>query len=224
MTYSFEDSKRIKALRRELVAAIPRFPNNKASKDALEKKHITNLLITYIAWRLRHVGMRPRKVVRGLLDADPRAAALQANIDHFLKAVERGDDLTPYLSLEPRTKGYSPDAEGKSPGANSWLDKDMLLNVMGLHHFHLGTTMETAGHALRTNELIFASVTCDEFEILGLFDHAAFENLTDGSMTPERKRIWAAYLARAQAQTLPGQLSIGGFAASEYPCRVIRSP
>lgn len=28
MTYSLDDSKRIKALRRDLIAAVPRFPNN----------------------------------------------------------------------------------------------------------------------------------------------------------------------------------------------------
>ena len=66
----------------------------------------------------------------------------------------------------------------KTPKPDSWADKDFLLNVMGLHHFHLGLTKETAGHMTRTNQVLFASVTREELEILGLFDHAAFEQWT----------------------------------------------
>jgi hypothetical protein len=80
---------------------------------------------------------------------------------------------------------------------------------MGLHHFHLGLTMEVAGHIKRTNEVLFASVTRDELEIIGLFNHAAFEHEDDGTMTPERVKLWQAYRAREAAGTLPGQLMVG---------------
>ncbi len=210
MPNSLENSKRIKALRRELIALVPRFPNDKASLQAMEAKHLTDLLITWIGWRLRHVGTRPRKVA-GLsrLAGEPRAAALKPNIDAFLKVVEDGGDLIPYLS-EGRKKGYTPAAEAKGAGRDSWADKDFLLNIMGLHHFHLGLTKEAAGHAVRTNELIFASVTRDTFELVGLVDHAAFEHEDDGTMTPERQRLWSLFEARQMAGLLPGQLSIGG--------------
>jgi hypothetical protein len=208
---SAKDSKRIKAFRSELIAAVPRFPNDKASLQAMESMTLTDLLIIYIGWRLRHVGVRPRKVTgRSSLTGDPRAAALKPNIDAFIAAVEAGTDLTPYLSLLPRTRGYTPAAATK--GAVTWADKDFLLNVMGLHHFHLGLTMEAAGHAARTDELLFASVTRDEFEILGLFDHDAFEHEDNGTMTPERVKIWTAYEARETTGTLPGGFSIGGYA------------
>ncbi|TCQ02678.1 hypothetical protein C8J34_11642 [Rhizobium sp. PP-F2F-G36] len=229
MTYSFDDSKRIRALRRDLIAAVPRFPNNKDSLLAVEAKSLTNLLIIFIAWRLRHIGTRPRTVTgRDNLANDSRATTLAPNIDAFLKVVKDGGDLTPYLSIEPRTKGYTPAAEGQPPDKNSWGDKDLLLNVMGLHHFHLGLTMEAAGHAVRTNELLFASVTRDTFDIIGLFDHAAFEHENDGSMTPERKKLWSAYGKREASGALPGQLSIGGFSGlgvtlSSHPVAVVRA-
>lgn len=205
MNINIEDSKRVKALRRELIAAIPRFPNDRASLEAMKSKTLTNLLIAYIGWRLRYVATRPRKVTaRSALAGDPHAIALQSNIDAFVKVVEAGDDLTPYLSLKPHSRGYT-------PAANTWDDKDFLLNVMGLHHFHLGLTMETAGHMARTDEVLFASVTRDTFEILGLFDHAAFEHEDDGTMTAERVKLWTAYQAREAAGALPGQLMIGGY-------------
>ena len=191
-------------------------------------KSLTDLLITNIALRLRHVGIYPRKVNwRSNLAADPRAAVLAPNIDAFLSAVETGSDLTPYMSLEPRSRGYTPAAEANGPGTDTWADKDFLLNVMGLHHFHLGLTMEAAGHAARTNELLFASVTRDTFDIIGLFDHAAFEH-ANGAMTPERQKLWTAYEAREAASNLPGQLSTGGFGGlgitmSSHPIAVVRT-
>jgi hypothetical protein len=99
---------------------------------------------------------------------------------------------------------------------------------MGLHHFHLGLTMEAAGHAARTNDVLFASVTREEFEILGLFDHMAFEHENDGTMTPERVKLWQTYQKREATHTLPGQLMVGGFAnfgitLSSQPVAVVRA-
>jgi hypothetical protein len=194
----------------------------------MESKPLIDLLITYIGWRLRCVAQRPRKVAgRSNLAGDPRAVALKPNIDAFIEAVEGGNDLTPYLSLE-HSRGYTPAADPAAGGTKTWADKDFLLNVMGLHHFHLGLTTEAAGHAARTNEVLFASVTRDAFEILGLFDHAAFEHEDDGTMTPERVKLWRAYQVREAAGALPGQLMIGGYgnfgiAASSQPLAVTRA-
>jgi hypothetical protein len=209
MTSTVEDSKRIKAFRRELIAKVPRFPNDKASLHAIVSKTLTDLLITYIGWRLRYVAPRRRKV-RGRLNltGDPRAVALKPNIDAFIGAVEAGDDLRSYLSRDPHRRGYSPAADPKTSGADTWADKDFLLNVMGLHHFHLD-----APDVPRTiDEVLFASVMRNEFEILGLFNHAAFNRADHGTMTPERVKLWRAYQARQAAGVLPGQLMIGGHA------------
>jgi hypothetical protein len=62
VTVSFENSKRIKAFRGDLIAAVPRFPNDKPSLLVIGAKSQTDLLITYIAWRLRHVRVRSSKV------------------------------------------------------------------------------------------------------------------------------------------------------------------
>lgn len=226
---TIENSKRIKAFRRDLISALPRFPNNKASLQTLESKDLTDLLIAYIGWRLRYVGQRPRKVTgQENLANDPRAAALRANIDAFIQEVEAGGDLTPYLSIEPHTRGYSPAADPGNPSADAWADKDFLLNVMGLHHFHLGLTKEEKGHMKRTNEVIFASVTRDDFEIIGLFDHAAFEYDDNSAMTPERNKLWKVFTTRQEAAALPGQLMTGGYGGygitmASSPVAVVRA-
>ena len=214
MTSPIENTKRVRALRSNLIKRIPRSPNNKASLDAIKSEKLTELLRIYINWCLRHVACRPRKVT-GLskLDGDIRAVRLKPNIEAFVRAVETGDDLTAYLSLKIHKQGYSPASPEKesSTKAGTWRDKDFFLNVMGLHHFHLGLTQEAAGHMARTNQLIFASVTRDTFEILGLFDHAAFEKEDNDEMTSERERLWLTYIKRQEAGALPGQLMVGGF-------------
>jgi hypothetical protein len=228
MISPFESRPRIKAFRESLIKSIPCFPNDKATRAALAGKHLTDLLITFIAWRLRHVRQARRTVTgRERLASDPRSAGLTPNLDAFVTTVEGGKDLTPYLSLGAVKEGYTPGAEHSGP-EKSWADKDFLLNVMGLHHFHLGMTREAKGHAVRTNEVLFASVTRDTFEIIGLFDHDAFERKDDGTMTSERKRLWSTYDARQAANTLPGQLSVGGFQSlgitmSSHPVAIVRA-
>ena len=53
---------RIRKFRLELVKEIPRFPNNLASLKHMQQKHLTNVLIDYINWRSRYIGVRPRTV------------------------------------------------------------------------------------------------------------------------------------------------------------------
>ena len=108
MTSLIENTKRVKAFQHNLIKCIPRSPNNRASLCAIESKTLTGLLIIYINWRLRYVACRPRKVT-GLstLDSDLRAVGLESNIKEFVKAVEAGRDLTPYLSWIYK-RGYSP--------------------------------------------------------------------------------------------------------------------
>jgi len=162
------------------------------------------------------VGQRPRTVIgRNRLNIDNRSISLKPNLDTFFKGVEQGADLTPYLSLKAISQGYSPDAYINGPNVDKWSDKDFILNVMGLHHFHLGLNKESRGHMNRTNEVLFAYVTRDEFEVLGLFNHEVFEHKDDNIMTAERERLWGIYTER-NFQNIPpaqsGQSFIGGLA------------
>jgi len=205
------ESPRIKKFKKDLVSSIPRFPNNKETLQALEQMRLVDLLITYLGWRVRLVGQRPRRVTRAqALRHDPRAQALAPNIEVFLSSVTAGDDLTPYLSLSAGSEGFTiPD---KNHPKGLWADKDFLLNAMGFHHFHLGLTLEPGGHCKRTNEVLFALVGRDEFEVIGLFTHDAFERDDQGKMTSERQRLWSTFERRLAEGVLPGQMYIGGMA------------
>ena len=206
-----DNSKRVRAFRASLIKQIPRIPNNKSSLRILESKAHTDLLIIYMCWRLRHVAIRPRTVIDlSVLDCDSRATALTPNIEAFTRDVEMGSDLTPYLSLKANRDGYVVAYDPGLTNTSSWEDKDFLLNVMGLHHFHLGLKKEKRGHVARTNEVLFAYVSRDSFQVLGLFDHSVFDWTVEDELTPERARLWSVFNEFQATQAATGEIMIGG--------------
>ena len=160
---------------------------------------------------MRHVATRPRTVVDlSVLEGDSRAGALAPNIKALLANVEAGSDLGPYLSLKAHLHGYVMAHDPSMTNTSSWEDKDFLLNVMGLHHFHLGLRKERDGYVVRTKEVLFAYVTRDSFQVLGLFDHTVFDWTVDDRMTPERAKLWSIYNRLQAAQAAPGEIMVGG--------------
>ena len=198
---------RIKKLRRELIKVIPRVPNNRASLLHMQQKHLIDLLIDYVNWRSRYVSQRPRTMaIEPAAQADARWSAHADAVGAFLDKVRRGDDLTPHLSIEPHARGYAPAA--RAPGAtpaDRWSDKDFLLNVMGYHHFYLGTALAKRGHAERTDDLIFAEVGRDTFKVIAIFDHDVFD-----PNTAERKRLWTVHDQVAFRDIAPGSAVVSG--------------
>ena len=194
------EPKRIKAFQFSLAKEIPKFPNNCASLKALHGKSLGELLIHYINWKVRYVEPRQRTVViEPNATADPRWRSLSGEIDALLlNKVRQSDDLTPYLSLKPHTRGFTPAASA----ASRWADKDMILNVMGYHHFHF----DAAPHDhMRSDDVLFARVTRDNFTVKGIFDHEVFDDPSAGAaMTAERERLWNGFLERATRNAPPG--------------------
>ena len=153
----------------------------------MQQKHLGTVLLDYINWRSRYVGVRPRKIeMEAAAKADRRWSAMSATIEAFLEKVRRGDDLTPYLSLAPHTRGYV--LAARAPGATNedrWSDKDLVLIRMGYHHFHMGIAIEAPGHATRTDDVIFAAVSRDNFKVIATFNHDVFEQGSAGRMRLE---------------------------------------
>ena len=143
---------------------------------------------------IRYVSIKPRKIViEPTVTADPRGRLLKEQVKAFLDKVRAGENLTPYLSIQPHSKGYSPETSKTGPAVDRWADKDFLLNVMGFHHFHLGEKFESAGHIERTDDVLFARVGAHEdFTAIGIFNHSVFEPTGD-EMSDERKQLWEIF-------------------------------
>ncbi len=206
-----EASKRIKQLRRNIIKEVPKFPNDKQSKAALEAMSVGSLLIVFLSWRMRFVPEVPRLVtIADSAKLDGRWPGLQSQIKPFLEKVRKGTDLTPHLSLGAWRKGYTPAAAQPGKVSDRWADKDFLLNVMGFHHFHLGTTLEKGGFVTRTDEVLFGQVTRDAFHVLGIFDHTVFDDEDSNAMPAERKRLWHLHEERVFAGLPPGSFVVAG--------------
>jgi hypothetical protein len=205
------ESKRVKAFRLAVAKCIPKFPNNRATLKSLEDESLGSILIHYMNWAVRYVSTRPRAVhIEPTASSDTRWPALKVEITAFLEKVKNGEDLTPHLSLEPHTRGHTPASSGKGTTVDRWADKDFLLNIMGYHHFHLGLTTEAKGFACRTDDLLFAKVTRDQFNVIAIFDHSVFDvsRSPAGDMTKERDRLWKVFEEFSARGLLPGSVYI----------------
>ncbi|GLQ32747.1 hypothetical protein [Litoribrevibacter albus] len=190
------ESSSITKFKEELVRVLPFFPNNKDTQQELLDQSISSVMFHYIHWASRFVPSRRRKVIIDpQVTKDSRWKLVKERINILLAKVRAGEDLTPYLSLKAHTKGYTPSDRILSGEADCWDDKDFLLNTMGFHHFHLGKSINAKGISERTNEVIFARVSRDEFHVAAIFDHSVFDSDKDEHerMNEERTRLWKIY-------------------------------
>ena len=221
------DSKRIKKLRTEIINTIPKFPNNKETKEILESKHLTDLLIVYLNWATRLIVARPRRVeIEPEVTGDTRWSFISNQFDKLKEKIEKGEDLIPHLSLKAQEKGFTPAASKTGPGSDKWADKDFLLNVMGFYHFHLGDIQETGKNIVeRTDDVIFAKVDRHTFRAIGVFKHAVFDSVDPVSqeMTSERMRLWQLFDQIVAKEAPPGSIVIPSIiTASGHTLHVVR--
>lgn len=205
------ESKRIKQFGLAIAQQIPKFPNDRQTFSELESKSLPSLLLAYTNWAYRLIPSRPRKVtIEPSLTADSRWKVLATDTKALLERVSRGDDLNPYLSLRAFRNGYTPAASKSASTTDKWEDKDFFLITMRYHHFHLSQKIEPAGHAKRTDEVLFAQVTKEGFNAIGFFDHSVFETTDSNSqtMTAERERLWSIYEQRSSMGRRPGEVYV----------------
>lgn len=190
------ESSSITKFKEKLVRTLPFFPNNKETQQELLDQSISSVMFYYIHWASRFVPCRRRKVIIDpQVTNDTRWKLVKERVNALLEKVRAGGDLTPYLSFKAHTKGYTPSYRIQSGEAGSWDDKDLLLNTMGFHHFHLGENINAKGISERTNEVIFARVSKDVFHVAAIFDHSVFDSDRNESdnMNEERTRLWKIY-------------------------------
>ncbi|WP_429574874.1 hypothetical protein [Paraburkholderia sp. UCT70] len=162
---------RVVALRAELIKAIPKVPNTKATAAHMGTLATNHLMLIYLTWRMRFVPAKPRKVVvwSGGVDSY-HFAAIRSQVRPLVGKVERGQDLTPHLSGLVNTLGFAmPEVSAEKRRH----EKDHVLTKTGLHHFHVGA-VTGANPRGRSGRLVFADVSDDEFKIIAISDHAAF--------------------------------------------------
>ena len=166
-------TKRIEqAVRKYVLAVMPRDPSGE-----LPKQDLADLLMTFGNWRRRFVHAHPRAVqLSRELAANPSRALHQDALDAITRAVEAGEDLTPYLSRRVG-KAYVP--SGERPAAlKRRQDLDLLLSDWDVHHLHLNTEIEDDGFVKRSGDLLFAVFHHEDAYFINLYPHLEWTQLS----------------------------------------------
>ena len=220
-----EESKRLRKLKDELIKKLPFFPNDKKTLLELEGQSLNGVMIHYLHWQTRQVPARPRRIqLAPEVTSDKRWKSLKDDINDLFEKVRNGEDLSPHLSKRAHKKGYTPVQRIRDGEVDSWEDKDQILNTKGFHHFHLDMHIQDSGLAKRTDNVLFAKVSREEFHAIGLFDHSVFDSVDDsGVMNSERTRMWNIYEKYTTLGMEPGTVYISNpIMSSGHPMYLIR--
>lgn len=197
-----KESNRIKKLQRDMIKAIPLFPNTKETREELVNSSFSHVLNAYFHWKSRIIPDRKRKTaLLPSLTQDKRWKILKSSIKALLDRVENGLDINPFLSEKAHKKGYTSHSNILSQ-QNIWLDKDQILNLHHYHHFHLNMHIKDNNISERTEYLLFAEISREKFTAIGIFDHTVFDDVLPDSINMERKRLLDIHYKRI-TQFLP---------------------
>lgn len=110
----------------------------------------------YFNYKKRLIPSRPRTV---LVSKELKCPDLLIpGYNAFKQKTEVGDDLTPFLSTRIEDLNYDDD----------------LLNDWGIHHIHLGTTIDGRGFIDRTGPLLFVRFTNDIAYFIAIMPHGSW--------------------------------------------------
>lgn len=135
----------------------------------------------FFNYRKRAVSSTSRKVEESATFAvpPPEAAGYAALKQKF----ETGADVRPHLSTRLTDLDYN----------------DALLNDWGIHHFHLGTSLQANGFVTRTGPLLFARVLDDRVLCIQVLSHGSY---ADEDLLQLWYQNWPDTLARYRLKGL----------------------
>jgi hypothetical protein len=155
-------------LRSQVLSELPHDAKDRGSLDRLPTG---NLLIRYFNWLRRLVPQCPRQLlVSTELAASPKRLDHVQGFDLLSRTIAAGGDLTPYLSRGVLI-GWK-----LNPGKplKAQRDLDLLVSDWGVHHLHLGTTLESDGFIARADDLLFAVFTPNSAYALDILPHGSW--------------------------------------------------
>lgn len=129
-------------------------PRDPALQSTLAGMAASKLLVIYFNWLERLIPSNPRRIFFSsemLSSKLPNDPSLKDSLNHIYYLIERGEDLTPYLSRGVKV-GF--DVQQRRDFSKR-RDLDLMLNDWGIHHLHLSTTLESDGFVSRTDPLLF---------------------------------------------------------------------
>jgi hypothetical protein len=157
-----------------VIKALPHDTSDVDAVAALRRKHPGELLTLFFNWQSRLIPAQPREVMRSVeFDQNPVVAERPAVIAEIIRDIERGDDLTKYLSRRVRT-GFALPSNPTKKQLGRLQHLDLLLNEWGIYHFHLSTIVESDGFVERDDPLLFVMVRPGKAYLIDIGTHKTF--------------------------------------------------
>jgi hypothetical protein len=126
-------------------------------------------LVVYYNWASRLVPPQPRMVHKSqAFEQNPLTAQRASDLALIIADIERGRDLTKYLSRDILR------APVRVPGKRRRPDLDMMLNDWGVHHLHISSIIEADGFVKRNEPdepLLFVSFTPNAAYLIDIMKH-----------------------------------------------------
>jgi hypothetical protein len=130
----------------------------------------------------KHIPAKPRRVKRSPQFRCPTEN--RPGLARFLRKVRRGDRLMAHASSLIKRADFG----------------DLMLNDWGIHHFHLGITVQNDGFVERTDNLLFALVTEGALHCIDILPHAdgaGLPNFAEQRLVEIVHVNWPEFLAHA---------------------------
>jgi hypothetical protein len=115
------------------------------------------IFIEYYTMENRKVSSKPRIVKKSSVFSCPES--LQPGLELFESKVISGDNVVPHQSRFLKRLNF----------------KDSMLFDWNIHHFHLGTVLQSDGFITRTGPLLYAYVNEENIYFLQILDHGNWE-------------------------------------------------
>ena len=150
--------------------------------SASETESPEQISLKYFNLLKRLIPSYPRQVLVSNKFSCP--VELEMGLEIIKKKIRNGEDLRPHLSRRIQNLDYN----------------DPLLNDWGIHHLHLGTTLDASGFITRTGPVLFARFDNERAFLINVMEHANWskqefirilhENWPDSIRSFRLDRIW----------------------------------
>jgi hypothetical protein len=166
----------LESLRNYVLANLPHDRANADVVAALREMAPAEILVKYINWQDRLISASPRTVLQSSNFSENLLVLTRSKtIRKIIKDIERGNDLTKYLSRGVQV-GFMLPRDPSKKELHRRRDLDLLLNDWGIHHLHISTTVEADGFVKRDSLLIFAAFKQQTAYLIDVMSHRDWTN------------------------------------------------
>lgn len=131
-------------------------------QESMKASNHAGYLVDYLNRRARLLPAHPRQIFFSKEFQSPSSPKLKRGLNHLLRCVREGKDLSPFMS--------------RGIDIKKGIKYDEMLNQWGIYHFHMSETFLKSGFVQGNNEILFAMVDDENFYCIQIGTHCSFSD------------------------------------------------